>query len=336
MHRLEPDRSGAILLGLRLHRPASRWAWRLLAAYCLCTAAGNTIWIIYEGVLHVDPFPSPGDAFFLGGYVVEATGLLLLIRRRNPGRDLAAFLDAAIVATGFGVASWVFLMAPLAHDPSLALDGKTTSLGYRPPTCSSCWSERACSSGRRARSCFSASRCHPPDSTARGHAVRAAEPQWHVPHRARHRPADPHLLRGTWGPPPCIPPCPPSHSRCRRSAPASPQAAWRCSRSHLCSRPAVLLGQILSDHLTDLVVTAIPGQDQRQGPLLPSRCLGALATRRRAALEERADQREHPGGPREGIDRRAQPPPVKPSREAAADGESREGGRDESQPQLRR
>jgi hypothetical protein len=81
--------SGAILLGLRLHRPASRWAWRLLAAYCLCTAAGNTIWIIYDGVLHVDPFPSPGDAFFLGGYVVEATGLLLLIRRRNPGRDLA-------------------------------------------------------------------------------------------------------------------------------------------------------------------------------------------------------------------------------------------------------
>ncbi len=125
--------AAAILVGLRLHKPAEAWAWRLLAAYCLLTGAGNTVWLVYDSVLHIDPFPSPGDALFLGGYLVEATGLLLLIRRRNPGRDVSALIDAAIITTGFGVVSWVFLMSPLARDPSLALGGKLTSLGY--PAC---------------------------------------------------------------------------------------------------------------------------------------------------------------------------------------------------------
>lgn len=122
--------AAAISLALRLHRPAGRGAWRLLAAYCLFTAGGNTIWFLYDSVLEIDPFPSPGDALFLGGYVIEAAGLLFLIRRRNRGRDVAALLDAAIITTGFAVVSWVFLISPLTSDPTLTLGGKLTSLGY--------------------------------------------------------------------------------------------------------------------------------------------------------------------------------------------------------------
>ena len=122
--------AAAILLAVRLHRPVGRAAWWLLAAYCLVTAGGNTVWFLYDSVLGLDPFPSPGDALFLGGYLIEAAGLLFLIRRRNRGRDVAALLDAAIITTGFAVVSWVFLISPLASDPTLALGGKLTSLGY--------------------------------------------------------------------------------------------------------------------------------------------------------------------------------------------------------------
>jgi diguanylate cyclase (GGDEF)-like protein len=122
--------AGAILAGVRSHRPDHPWAWRLLCAYTLCTAGGNAIWLLYDSVLHIAPFPSPGDALFLGGYLVEAAGLLVLVRARTPGRDLAALTDAAIITTGFAVASWVFLMSPLAHDPSLTVGGRLTALGY--------------------------------------------------------------------------------------------------------------------------------------------------------------------------------------------------------------
>ena len=120
----------AVLVGVARYRPAGAWAWRLLALYSLCTAAGNTIWLLYDSVLHIAPFPSPGDAIFLSGYLVEAAGLLLLLRRRSPGRDIAALTDAAIITTGFAVASWVFLMSPLARDATLTLLGRVTSLGY--------------------------------------------------------------------------------------------------------------------------------------------------------------------------------------------------------------
>src|SRR5690349_12108915 len=59
----------AILAGVSRNRPAGAWAWRLLAGYCLCTAAGNAIWLLYDSVLHINPFPSPGDALFLSGYL---------------------------------------------------------------------------------------------------------------------------------------------------------------------------------------------------------------------------------------------------------------------------
>ena len=122
--------AAAVLVGVARHRPAGAWAWRLFALYSVCTAAGNAIWLLYDSVLHISPFPSPGDAIFLTGYLVEAAGLLLLLRRRSKGRDVAALTDAAIITTGFAVATWVFLMSPLARDETLTLLGRVTSLGY--------------------------------------------------------------------------------------------------------------------------------------------------------------------------------------------------------------
>ena len=57
-------------------------------------------------------------------------GLLLLIRRRSPGRDWASLVDAAIVTIGLGLLSWVFLISPYTHDASLHLGTKLVSIAY--------------------------------------------------------------------------------------------------------------------------------------------------------------------------------------------------------------
>jgi hypothetical protein len=58
-----------------------------------------------------------------------ATGLVLLIRARTPGRDRASLIDATI-ATGLGLLSWVFLMKPAATDSTLTVLGRVISIAY--------------------------------------------------------------------------------------------------------------------------------------------------------------------------------------------------------------
>ena len=57
-----------------------------------------------------------------GGLPLTVAGLLLLIRRRNPGRDWAGLVDAMIVTIGLALLSWVFLIAPYANDATLHLE----------------------------------------------------------------------------------------------------------------------------------------------------------------------------------------------------------------------
>jgi hypothetical protein len=60
-------------------RPLS--GWLLYAAFPACTAVGNAVYLVNQDLRHVAPFPSPGDAAFLGGYLLLAAGLLRLRSR---------------------------------------------------------------------------------------------------------------------------------------------------------------------------------------------------------------------------------------------------------------
>ncbi|HEY0535048.1 MAG TPA: GGDEF domain-containing protein [Actinoplanes sp.] len=105
--------SGALmLLGVRLHRPARPALWYWLAAGQITSATGDVVWDIYQYVLHRAPFPSVADVFYLAAYPMIATGLVLLVRVRQ-GRDAAALIDAAVVATGLGMVFWVFVLHPV-------------------------------------------------------------------------------------------------------------------------------------------------------------------------------------------------------------------------------
>ena len=97
----------AILAGIRIHRPARPWPWRLIALCTLLTTIGIGI------------VPATGETRLLGqaiagaGYAAGFGGFLLLIRGRMPGGERSAFVDAAILAAGTGVLIWAFGFGPL-------------------------------------------------------------------------------------------------------------------------------------------------------------------------------------------------------------------------------
>jgi hypothetical protein len=111
----------AILIAARRHRPARPLLWWCFAVGQLLFVIGDVLYEVIDLVLHQSPFPSVADGFYLAGYPVLATGLLILIRGRISGRDRAGLIDAAIIATGLGLLSWTFLMKPIAADIGYAV-----------------------------------------------------------------------------------------------------------------------------------------------------------------------------------------------------------------------
>ena len=121
----------AIVMAVRVWRPGIRLPWYLFALGQTFFVAGDVITYNYERLFGTElPFPSIGDVLYLSVYPCLITGILLLVRRRNPGRNRESFIDSLIVAIGVGVISWVFLMAPTAKDSMSTLLQKLVSMGY--------------------------------------------------------------------------------------------------------------------------------------------------------------------------------------------------------------
>lgn len=103
----------AILAGVRLHRPRSAAPWYWFAAGFALFWLGDVYTYALPKVFHHPVgFPSPGDAFYVGVYPMLLAGMVLLIRRRTPQRDLPGALDALIITVGLALISWIGLIAP--------------------------------------------------------------------------------------------------------------------------------------------------------------------------------------------------------------------------------
>ena len=96
----------AIEVGIRMHRPARRLPWHLLAVSILITTIAATF------------DTETGQLGFLSqsmtgvGSLAGIVGLAILVRGRIPGGDRTALLDAAILASGIGVLIWAFGIGP--------------------------------------------------------------------------------------------------------------------------------------------------------------------------------------------------------------------------------
>jgi diguanylate cyclase len=79
----------------------------MLAAGLSCIAAGDFTYALYERVLHQSaPFPSLADVLYLAGCPLIGSSLIGITRTCTAGRDRVSWIDATIVASGFGLLSW--------------------------------------------------------------------------------------------------------------------------------------------------------------------------------------------------------------------------------------
>jgi PAS domain-containing protein len=121
----------AIGVGVRLHRPAARTAWLLLAAGSALFWLGDLYTYNYERFAGTTvPFPSLGDVGYVAMYPAMMAGLLLLVRRRSSGSDRGGLLDGLVLTVGLALPSWVALIAPYLHQGDVGLWAKMTSVAY--------------------------------------------------------------------------------------------------------------------------------------------------------------------------------------------------------------
>jgi len=104
--------AGAIVMGVRMYRPAHPAAWYLFAAGWLSWTIGDALYGWFEDVALTAPFPSLADVPYLAAYPLLAAGLLVLAQSRGTGKGSAALLDTAILTVGLGLPYWIFLIAP--------------------------------------------------------------------------------------------------------------------------------------------------------------------------------------------------------------------------------
>jgi diguanylate cyclase (GGDEF)-like protein/PAS domain S-box-containing protein len=121
----------AMAIGVRLHQPAARRAWYLLIAGVTTFIVGDNIYSFRNFAQHdAVPFPSYVDIAYLAMYPLLIAGLVLLVRRRTPGRDLASVLDACIITFGIGLLSWVLLIVPYFRSQDMSALARLTSITY--------------------------------------------------------------------------------------------------------------------------------------------------------------------------------------------------------------
>src|SRR3954451_1987682 len=101
-------------------------AWRWFAAGVALNSLGTPVALLVSP----DSYPSAGDPLYLSLYPALAIGLAVVIRARSDRVDWAALIDTTTISTGLGLLTWVFVIRPLAADPSLGLLGRAVSIAY--------------------------------------------------------------------------------------------------------------------------------------------------------------------------------------------------------------
>jgi diguanylate cyclase (GGDEF)-like protein len=121
----------AVLIGCLRNLPPgrSRLPWLFLAFSQVVYAGADISFYVAHNILGENDFPALADPLYLSHYPLVVVGLILLIRLRTPGRDVASLLDAATVAVAATMLSWLYLIGPQARASSPLLV-KLTSGAY--------------------------------------------------------------------------------------------------------------------------------------------------------------------------------------------------------------
>jgi diguanylate cyclase (GGDEF)-like protein len=107
---------GAVVAGVRLHRPEHPLGWWLLAAGLACGAVAHGRWAVQLRSGELTPAFSWTDAVYFLTYLLTAAAVAVLAASRRRGAVLAGMTEAGIVACTALVLVWVFLLDPFLHD----------------------------------------------------------------------------------------------------------------------------------------------------------------------------------------------------------------------------
>jgi diguanylate cyclase (GGDEF)-like protein/PAS domain S-box-containing protein len=121
--------AAAIVAGVAVHGPRHRAPWFLFAAGVTFLALANMATPGGIAGPPAEPF-SLGVVLSLAVAPTIALGLVLLFRSRNSRRDREASIDTLIVTVAAGYLSWVYLMAPVLHDPALGVAAKLSAVAH--------------------------------------------------------------------------------------------------------------------------------------------------------------------------------------------------------------
>ena len=95
-------------------------AWLFLFLAATASAIAEFLWVFFEKVLIIDPFPSLADIFYLLYYPLILIGVLLFPHGPMRKQERLIFgLDMAIVLTSSLILLWYFILAPLYAFASL-------------------------------------------------------------------------------------------------------------------------------------------------------------------------------------------------------------------------
>ncbi len=101
-----------------------RRAWLLMSLASLSNAIAEVIWLYYESVLKIDPFPSPADVFYLLFYPLMLAGILSLpFAPAKRDHRILLGLDMVIVMAVGAMFLWYFIPAPRQLEGASGLEG---------------------------------------------------------------------------------------------------------------------------------------------------------------------------------------------------------------------
>jgi two-component system, cell cycle response regulator len=121
---------GAIFIGIRRNRPTRPLAWYLVLVNQAIYASGDVTFYIRHDLLKLAQYPSVSDVLYLLHYPVLIAAVVIFIRRRAPGGDRAALIDAGVLAVTAAMLSWIFVIAPAINSPGQDALARATSAAY--------------------------------------------------------------------------------------------------------------------------------------------------------------------------------------------------------------
>ncbi|MFC4062133.1 diguanylate cyclase [Planomonospora corallina] len=120
----------AVGAGVRVHRPPSALPWWLVAASQVMFTVADASYYVITALRGDTAYPALSNVLYLLQYPILGLALVLFIRRRTPGGDGPAMIDASVVTVGATLLYWVFLIGPTMTTPGISPADRFASVAF--------------------------------------------------------------------------------------------------------------------------------------------------------------------------------------------------------------